>query len=57
MVFIKLVILRDNITQFINLRDMKTGLNAPLYGNENDTKEANEYNQDWSVNYWLLNKL
>jgi hypothetical protein len=57
MVFIKLVILRDNITQFINLRDMKTGLNAPLYGNENDTKEANEYNQDWSVNYWLLNNL
>jgi GH18 family chitinase len=30
-----------------------TGLNAPLYGNENDTAESAENNQDWSVSYWI----
>ena len=35
-------------------RDGRTGLNAPLYSGENDTKENMEHNQDWSVNYWQI---
>jgi len=40
------------IGRLTKFRDGKTGLNAPLYGNENDTQETMEFNQDWSVSYW-----
>ncbi len=50
-----------NEVDFINLMafdfhgswDDSTGLNAALYGNELDSNENIEYNQDWSVNYWI----
>ncbi len=50
-----------NEVDFINLMAFdfhgswgdSTGLNAALYGNEDDSNENAEYNQDWSVNYWI----
>lgn len=51
----------SKVLDFINLMtfdfrgawDLKTGLNAPLYGHLNDSLNEQYLNQDWSVNYWI----